>query len=302
MELNNFLIRTITALFYGVIMIGSVLLGLVPFFIVLSVIIILSVLELNNLFKLIEIKIKPSLLILFCLTYLVVYLLNIFNKLQDIVLLAIIFCLFIFYVLIEFFIKSIKPIHNIVFTLFTFFYVTIPISLLLNYVIIESNLIYSNSNINLSGKDLLIKDIFFLNKNNEFIYTSKIIIAFYSIIWIYDTFAYLIGVSLGKRKLLKHISPNKTVEGFIGGLLITIFISLFFRNFFNFFSTIQWVIFSFIIAIFATIGDLFESMIKRFFKVKDTGNILPGHGGILDRIDSILIASPIGFLLLKIFL
>ena len=105
---------------------------------------------------------------------------------------------------------------------------------------------------------------------------------------------------LGKHKFFKRISPKKTWEGTIGGAVFAIIgayvISLFFTNF----SIYEWIGLGLIIIFFGTFGDLVESMIKRTYSIKDSGNIMPGHGGILDRLDSILIASP--FVLLYVVL
>lgn len=106
------------------------------------------------------------------------------------------------------------------------------------------------------------------------------------LIWANDSFAYLTGRLLGKTKLIERISPNKTWEGTIGGITFTLLVGYFISYFTDFEDTLFWMISAIIIAPSAIIGDLFESMIKRQLKVKDTGNILPGHGGIMDRFDA----------------
>ncbi len=125
------------------------------------------------------------------------------------------------------------------------------------------------------------------------------VLALFIIIWTNDTFAYLSGISFGKHKILKRISPLKSWEGFIGGLIMVIPVLLIFYHFFPFFGIANWFIFGFLTTIFAVAGDFLESLIKRTADIKDSGKILPGHGGILDRIDSLLIAIPVIFIYLQ---
>ena len=131
-------------------------------------------------------------------------------------------------------------------------------------------------------------------------YTPIYIISLFILIWTNDSFAYLSGKNFGKRKLYSKISPKKTIEGFIGGLLAAIIggIIIFYTS--KTLSIIHWVIIAVIVSIFGTIGDLIQSKFKRQAGVKDSGTIMPGHGGIFDRLDSILYASPFVFLYLQI--
>lgn len=123
-------------------------------------------------------------------------------------------------------------------------------------------------------------------------------------IWINDTFAYLTGSMIGKRKLLEHVSPKKTIEGFIGGLTFTVLagflIGVVSQGSIGFHNQLYWIVFAFIVSVFGTLGDLFESLIKRTYNTKDSGKILPGHGGMLDRIDSLLFAIPAIYVYTKI--
>jgi phosphatidate cytidylyltransferase len=104
---------------------------------------------------------------------------------------------------------------------------------------------------------------------------------------------------LGKHKLFERISPKKTWEGFIGGAVFALISGFVFSLFIPELNLLQWFIFSEIIVIFGTFGDLTESLIKRTENVKDTGNIIPGHGGLLDRFDSMLMSAPVIFLWLS---
>ena len=123
-------------------------------------------------------------------------------------------------------------------------------------------------------------------------------------IWLNDTGAFCVGCTLGKHKLFERISPKKSWEGFVGGFFFTILFSVLIAKF-QWFDTrldmVQWIIFAIVATAFATWGDLVESLLKRTAGVKDSGNILPGHGGILDRIDSLLLVIPTTLILLYIF-
>ncbi len=131
-----------------------------------------------------------------------------------------------------------------------------------------------------------------------FIETREVdlIYIFYSlfIIWATDSGAYFIGRAFGKNKLWPEISPNKTVEGFIGGILCALVVAVLFVYLSDIDATlIQLLWITTLLSIFGQIGDLVESAIKRHYDVKDSGNILPGHGGILDRFDSLLFVLPL---------
>lgn len=110
--------------------------------------------------------------------------------------------------------------------------------------------------------------------------------------WINDTGAYLIGSKIGKTPLFPRISPNKTWEGSIGGVTVTILLGAGLGYIFPEQRMIDWIMLAIIVAIFGSLGDLVESMLKRSYKVKDSGNIMPGHGGILDRFDAFIFVIP----------
>jgi len=138
-------------------------------------------------------------------------------------------------------------------------------------------------------------------------FRPKIIISIFILIWTNDTFAYIVGKSIGKHKLLEKISPKKTIEGFIGGIIFSILAGFLISKYYfhpkpNYASTSQiiWTISAVIISIFSTIGDLIESKFKRLAQVKDSGKIMPGHGGILDRLDSIIFVAPFVYLFYQI--
>ena len=129
-------------------------------------------------------------------------------------------------------------------------------------------------------------------------YTSYLVAGVFALIWINDTFAFIVGKSIGKHKLLERISPKKTIEGFVGGAVFACVASFFIFKVTGLLSIGLWVTVAVVTAIFGTLGDLIQSQIKRQARVKDSGQLMPGHGGIYDRLDSILFASPFIFLFL----
>ncbi|MCD1119046.1 phosphatidate cytidylyltransferase [Chryseobacterium turcicum] len=121
------------------------------------------------------------------------------------------------------------------------------------------------------------------------------VIFLFILIWSSDTFAYLVGKFFGKHKMAPTISPKKTWEGYIGGVVLTLVLSYFVEQYQPQLRG-NWMVVGFLIAAFAPLGDLVESQLKRNFGVKDSGNIIPGHGGVLDRLDSFLICVPVVYL------
>lgn len=138
-------------------------------------------------------------------------------------------------------------------------------------------------------------------------FKPKIIISIFILIWTNDTFAYIVGKSIGKHKLLEKISPKKTIEGFFGGMVFSVLAGFLISKYYfdpnpNYFNTsvLIWTVSAVIISVFSTLGDLIESKFKRIAGVKDSGKIMPGHGGILDRLDSIIFVAPFVFLFYQI--
>lgn len=132
-------------------------------------------------------------------------------------------------------------------------------------------------------------------------FNGLLLLAIFIFIWVNDTGAYLVGSRWGKRRLAPNISPKKSVEGSIGGLLLVLLSAVVLRLLL--FPELSWLrilLIAAVVSIFGTIGDLFESSLKRRAGVKDSGKLIPGHGGILDRIDSLLLAVPAVYLLLAL--
>ncbi|CAM1360480.1 Phosphatidate cytidylyltransferase [Tenacibaculum sediminilitoris] len=127
-------------------------------------------------------------------------------------------------------------------------------------------------------------------------YYPNIIIYIIVVIWTNDSFAFLVGKNFGKRKLFEKVSPKKTIEGFIGGLLFSIIAGYIIAQYSGLFSILDWIIIAIIVAVFGSLGDLVESKLKRQANVKDSGTIMPGHGGLLDRLDSLFFLTPFVYL------
>ncbi|MCB0767468.1 MAG: phosphatidate cytidylyltransferase [Flavobacteriales bacterium] len=125
-------------------------------------------------------------------------------------------------------------------------------------------------------------------------------IGFMILLWTNDTGAYLVGRAIGRTPLLPAVSPKKTIEGLLGGIALTLGVAWMLGNWHDFLSKQEWLIVGGLIALTATLGDLLESAFKRARGVKDSGRILPGHGGILDRFDGFLLAVPAVVLYLQL--
>ena len=125
-----------------------------------------------------------------------------------------------------------------------------------------------------------------INEYNSIVWMPEVILYLFALTWTFDTFAYIFGVKFGKHKILPSISPKKSWEGFIGGLIFTTILAIFiFGENIN-----KILMYSVLIPISATLGDFIESYYKRKAMAKDSGNLIPGHGGMLDRMDSLLIS------------
>ncbi|WP_299051072.1 phosphatidate cytidylyltransferase [uncultured Polaribacter sp.] len=128
------------------------------------------------------------------------------------------------------------------------------------------------------------------------IYRPNIMISMLIIIWVNDSFAFLVGKNIGKTKLFVSVSPKKTIEGFVGGFIFALLAAYIISKLNTEFSVLHWLIIAVIVSVMGTIGDLVESKFKRQANMKDSGNIMPGHGGILDRLDSLLFVAPFVYL------
>lgn len=133
---------------------------------------------------------------------------------------------------------------------------------------------------------------FYMHNRFQHEYNGSMLLGFFILLWSSDTGAYISGRFLGKHKLLERISPKKTWEGLLGGTLLSLGAAWLWSDYNTDLARVEWLFSAGIIVFFGTFGDLFESLLKRQAGVKDSGKLLPGHGGILDRFDSVLLASP----------
>ena len=182
---------------------------------------------------------------------------------------------------IELYRKQDKPFDSLAHTLFSVLYTAIPFSM------------FPFAAFSRTGLNSILP-------HNNIIFSPGIIIGFFILIWANDTGAYLTGMLFGRHKLMERISPKKTWEGFIGGLIIASFAAWFLSDWLGVVDKIHWVIISLIITVAGTYGDLVESMLKRSTGVKDSGTIMPGHGGFLDRFDSAILSFPLVYLFISL--
>ncbi len=260
--MNNMIIRALSGTVYVGLIIASILSGNVYFGLLMALFIIVGIIELQNVLSL-KSKINPiarvwDIIVAMAVIY------GSFDDCIDGVLTILPITVLIFYIPVRMIIavvdKTDNPTASICYSIFSLMYVCVPLMLL-----------FQTYNI-----------------------SWQLVLVTFVMIWMNDTGAYLSGVTMGRHKMCERLSPKKTWEGFAGGFLACVAVgigySLIFAEGEN---LIVWGIYAALVSIVSTYGDLFESMIKRYVGVKDSGNIIPGHGGILDRIDSLLAVAPI---------
>ncbi|MEZ4908333.1 MAG: phosphatidate cytidylyltransferase [Saprospiraceae bacterium] len=163
-----------------------------------------------------------------------------------------------------------------------------------------------SNNISILGEGILyigipIRLILYVIRPEDFI-LHKLIFILILLIWANDSFAYFAGNLFGKRKLMPSVSPKKTIEGLIGGAVMTLVTAIILYFIFNIFDIYFFIITAIIVSVAGTYGDLVESKLKRNYNIKDSGNLLPGHGGFLDRFDSFIYTLPYYALLLAYYI
>ncbi|MCQ2959136.1 MAG: phosphatidate cytidylyltransferase [Bacteroidales bacterium] len=271
--MRKVLIRTASAIVYAIIILSALFTTVPVFFLAFGVIMLCA---LNEFYKNLKVKNITVDLVLSNGLAVALYLYPIvplyagkFSTLPFIVL----FALMLFAV--EVFREDEEPYHRISFAFCGILYVCVPFTLLACFM-----------------KDCLYR----IGYGQD--YAALMIFCLFLFTWANDVFAYFSGMFFGKHLLCPQISPKKTIEGLIGGVLITILLSVGIALYMNDFIFVGLAV---IVVIFATLGDLVESKYKRYLGIKDSGAIMPGHGGFLDRFDSVIFSIPAFFAYLQIF-
>ena len=265
--------RAITAFFFTIVMLGSIFSGALTF---TGFYLLLSVLALSEFYKLVKTAgVRPHEPIALVVSVLIFGLVAAFHFTQvDVKWLLLLIPLGFSVFLAELYRKDKTPFANISFTFAGLIYVTLPFCFF-----------YS---------------LGFLTDWNT--YNFHLPLAFLLLLWASDTGAYLFGRKLGSHKLFERHSPKKTWEGFFGGMFTSVLVSFIISYFFKEISFPVWAGMAVLIVSFGTLGDLVESMLKRSLNAKDSGTLLPGHGGLLDRFDGLLIGAPIVYTYLYLVL
>lgn len=291
--MNETLKRSISGAIYILLLLASILFSTESFFILFGLFLVIAIYEFCNLTQIS----KPLPLVAGTLLYIIITLISHYNKITTTT-------------INEYFATNIEININIQQLNIILLAVTLVVSVKCILFLFYDNV----QKISTSSKYLylfgyIILPFVFITKISFGIkdYNPKIIIGLFLLIWTNDTFAYIVGKSIGKHKLLERISPKKTIEGFLGGILFAIIAGYLISKYyikakpeFSEQSIIIWTSIATIVGIFGTIGDLIESKFKRIAGVKDSGSIMPGHGGVLDRLDSVIFVAPIIFLFYQI--
>lgn len=285
MKINNLLTRTLSGAIFVAILISGIIIGYETFLLLMLIIIGLTLNEFYQIVKKSNISPNFSLGLIAGLGTFISFFVFALGGYQDVVFLAFPLLIYVGIFISELFRNKSNPFINVAMTLLGVFYIALPFAILNFLVFIQ----YSNF-------DGVIFDWYY-------------ILSLFILVWTNDTFAYLTGMSIGKHKFFERISPKKTWEGIIGGVFFACLMSigLFYlyphiaplgKLGFSGLSLPEWIGLALVVAIFADLGDLVESMLKRSLGIKDSGNIIPGHGGMLDRFDAILLAAPAAFVYL----
>jgi phosphatidate cytidylyltransferase len=204
----------------------------------------------------------------------------------------------IFISIFELYRQKQNPINNLSITFYGLIYVVLPLALI-HFMVLDTKPICLET----SESDIisiLAQNSPFNSNFNAIYYSSFILIGYFIIQWVSDTGAFIFGISFGKHRLFERISPKKSWEGAIGGFITTVGAAFIVHYLFPSLALKHWISISLIITFFGIFGDLIESLFKRSVNIKDSGNIMPGHGGILDRFDSTLLALPMVYFYLEI--
>lgn len=265
--MSNLIKRAITGLLFVCILVGCILRGEISFTLLFAIITAMSVYEFGTIVsKSGEITINRSITLLAGIfLFLAFAYLGLYPGRTEVLIPYLFLLIYLF--VSELYLKRKNPIHNWAYTMLSQVYVALPFALL--NVLAYHSAADGQSNYN----PILPLSIFIFN-------------------WTNDTGAYCSGMLFGKHKLFERISPKKSWEGSVGGGLLSIAAAVIMSHFFSFMPVYHWVGLAITVVVFGTWGDLTESLLKRTLGIKDSGNILPGHGGMLDRFDSSLLAIP----------
>lgn len=267
--MNNFGKRAISGFLFVVILTACIFIHPLCFFALFFIINIIGILEFDHMARIVSIRInRPMCLICGSALFTAGFIHNYLGYPEG----YLYFFLTTFILgICELFRKRTHAFQNLAFGIYVLFYFTLPFTLLIYFPYI------------CTGQ-----------------WQPEIIFFPFLLVWFNDTFAYLFGSKFGKHKLFPRISPKKSWEGAIGGGLTTILAGLLLAPCINGLTIADAAVISVIVVVFGSFGDLIESMFKRCIEIKDSGHIMPGHGGVLDRLDSILFALPAVFVYLSI--
>jgi len=267
--MNNFFTRALTGIVFVIVLLGAILLNQYTFY---SLFIIITILGLWEFYRLNSNERHKPQKYFGTLIGIVLFITSYIEASRDVIFpfIMVIYGLGFMVFIFEIYRNTEKPFVNIGLTLLGIVYVALPFSLL-NFIAFPDLTLYH----------LTIER-----------YQPHILLGMIYMIWINDTGAYLVGSKFGKTKLFERISPKKTWEGSIGGAVFALIGAYIISIYYKDIEMMDWFIISGIVIVFGTLGDLVKSLLKRSIGVKDSGTILPGHGGILDRFDSIIMSAP----------
>ena len=265
---NNFLIRAITGLLFVAIIVGCILWNPLSFGCLFVLISTFTIREFDNLVNTIDgVDVNKTITSLGGAYLYMAFMAFCIGAYDSKVFIP--YVLLILYILIsELYLNMKNPINNWAYSMFSQLYIALPFAMV---------------NVLAFQYDPLVDEVG---------YNPILPLAVFIFLWLNDSGAYCVGSLFGKRRLFERISPKKSWEGSIGGAVVCIAISFVLAHFFPFMTLLQWIGLALVIVVFGTWGDLTESLFKRQLQIKDSGTILPGHGGLLDRFDSSLMAIP----------
>lgn len=275
--MKNLITRTLTGAIFVAVIVGGIYFSPYTFLLVFSLVVGLSLWEFYGLLKIYEQSLVKRLISSIGGVYLFIASFGYAHELTDgkVFLPYLLFILYLF--IVELYNKKSNPVNNWAFAFLGQVYCAASFSLL--------NFISSVP-----------------DAPGEVLYNPTLVLALFVFVWLNDTGAYLVGSTFGKHRLFERISPKKSWEGFIGGLIVALASSQLFAYYLPDIGWYHWLGLSATVILFATWGDLTESLLKRTIGVKDSGNLLPGHGGMLDRFDSVMMAIPAMYVYLELFI